>query len=79
MDNEKLAAQAMQSDMTAEKKETITVPFRPDEDAPYIFISYAHADRERVYPIITQLYEAGWPLLADATVAPKADEPFILA
>ena len=34
-------------------------------DEPYIFISYAHDDAKRVYPIIKELYEAGWDLWYD--------------
>ena len=41
------------------------VPFKPDEEAPYIFISYAHADRERVFPIIKRIYEKGWRVWYD--------------
>ena len=47
------------------KTETIKVPFKPDEEAPYIFISYAHADRERIFPIIKRLYEKGWRVWYD--------------
>ena len=47
------------------KTETIEVPFRPDEEAPYIFISYAHADRKRIFPIIKRLYEKGWRVWYD--------------
>ena len=47
------------------KTETIEVPFKPDEEAPYIFISYAHADRERIFPIIKRLYEKGWRVWYD--------------
>lgn len=32
---------------------------------PYIFISYAHDDAKRVYPIVKELYEAGWDLWYD--------------
>jgi len=34
-------------------------------DESYIFISYAHDDAERVYPIIKNIYEAGWDLWYD--------------
>ena len=34
-------------------------------DEPYIFISYAHDDAERVYPIVKELYESGWDLWYD--------------
>ena len=32
---------------------------------PYLFISYAHDDANRVYPILKELYEAGWDLWYD--------------
>ena len=44
--------------------EEIFAPFVPDEDH-YIFVSYSHADRERVFPIITRLYEKGWHVWYD--------------
>ncbi len=33
--------------------------------APYAFISYAHADSSRIYPIITQLYNEGFRIWYD--------------
>lgn len=45
--------------------ETIVAPFKPDEEEPYIFISYSHKDRNRVFPIITRLYEKGWRIWYD--------------
>ena len=40
--------------------EIICAPFPADEEKSFIFISYAHADRERVFPIIKNIYECGW-------------------
>jgi hypothetical protein len=41
-------------------------PFEAYEgDEPYIFISYAHDDAQKVYPIIKKLYESGWDLWYD--------------
>jgi hypothetical protein len=34
-------------------------------DEPYLFISYAHDDAKRIYPIIKDLYESGWDLWYD--------------
>ncbi len=34
-------------------------------NAPYAFISYAHADSDRIYPIITRLYNEGYRLWYD--------------
>lgn len=45
--------------------DTILAPFSPDEDIPYCFISYAHKDRDLVFPIIKQLYENGWGMWYD--------------
>lgn len=44
--------------------ETISAPFRPDED-DYIFVSYSHKDREKVFPIIKALYEKGFHIWYD--------------
>lgn len=45
--------------------DTIVTPFIPDEDSPYIFVSYAHADKKIVFPIIKRLYEQGWHIWYD--------------
>lgn len=55
----------MDINRTTTPKETIYAPFKPDEEAPYIFISYSHRDRDRVFPIITRLYEKGWRVWYD--------------
>ena len=39
-------------------------------DAPYIFISYAHDDAERVYPIVKNLFEEGWDAWYDEGIRP---------
>jgi len=44
-------------------------------DEPYIFISYAHDDAPRVYPIVKELYEAGWDLWYDEGI--KATERYL--
>ena len=62
MDKEKLTAQAM------EETPTLPPPFDADDQSPYIFVSYAHADSGRVYPIITRLYEKGWHIWYDAGI-----------
>ena len=43
----------------------VYAPFVPDEEVPYIFISYAHADRNRVFSIIKEIYEQGWHVWYD--------------
>ncbi len=52
--------------------EVIIAPFVPDEDH-YIFVSYSHADRERVFPIITRLYEQGWHIWYDQGIELNAN------
>jgi len=51
-------------------------PFQADEEKPYIFISYSHRDRDRVFEIIRDLYEAGWRIWYDEglTVGDSYDE-----
>jgi len=44
-------------------------------DEPRLFISYAHDDANRVYPIIKNLYEAGWDLWYDEGI--KTTERFL--
>jgi len=42
------------------------LPFVPYEGPePYIFVSYAHANKDKVYPIIKQLHEKGYRLWWD--------------
>ncbi len=50
------------------KKITLEVPFAAEDTEPYIFVSYAHCDRERVFPIIRKLYEMGWNVWYDQGV-----------
>ena len=48
-----------------QQEDKIYAPFVPDEESPYIFISYAHNDRNRVFPIIKDIYEQGWRVWYD--------------
>jgi len=42
------------------------LPFAPYEGAePYVFVSYAHANKDKVYPIIKRLHEMGYRLWWD--------------
>ena len=50
---------------TKDETQSIRVPFKPDEESPYIFISYAHDDRARVFHIIKRIYEMGWRVWYD--------------
>ena len=56
--------------------ERLSSPFHADEETPYVFISYSHRDREKVLPIIKDLYEAGWKIWYDEglTVGDRYDE-----
>lgn len=45
--------------MEYKKALNISAPFSADEEKPFIFISYAHADRELVFPIIKNIYQKG--------------------
>lgn len=46
-------------------KAPMAVPFAAEDTKPYIFISYAHGDTDRVFPIIKGLYEKGWRVWYD--------------
>ena len=46
---------------------------------PYIFISYAHADSERVFPIITALQERGYRVWYDAGIEAGTEWPEYIA
>ena len=39
-------------------------------DSPYIFISYAHDDAPKVYPIVESLFTAGWDVWYDEGIKP---------
>ena len=43
----------------------IKLPFKASEEKPYIFASYGHNDKEKVFPIFKQLYEIGYNLWYD--------------
>jgi hypothetical protein len=51
---------------------TITnIPFEAYKgDAPYIFVSYAHKDAERVFPIISKFHKSGFPIWYDEGISP---------
>lgn len=42
------------------------------EDGSYIFICYAHADKDAVYPILTWLQNQGFSIWYDAGISPGA-------
>ncbi|MBN2811229.1 MAG: TIR domain-containing protein, partial [Spirochaetales bacterium] len=39
-------------------------------DEPYLFVSYAHRDSERVYPVLSMLRERGWRIWYDEGIDP---------
>ena len=43
----------------------ITLPFKATDQKPYIFASYGHNDKEKVFPLFKQLYEAGYNVWYD--------------
>ena len=60
------------------KKNTrrIRLPFESTDEKPYIFASYGHDDKEKVFPLLKQLYEAGFNVWYDEgiTIGEKYDE-----
>ena len=50
-----------------------------DERKPYIFISYAHVDSERVYPIISKLQQDGFRVWYDDGIGPGSEWPNTIA
>jgi hypothetical protein len=58
----------------AKKVDEGKIPFRADEDVmPYIFISYAHKDSKRVYPIIKQIHDIGFNIWYDQGISGGKD------
>lgn len=55
-------------------------PFRAyDGDQPYVFVSYAHADKEVVYPEIEHLHRLGYRIWFDEGIKPSAEWAAFLA
>ena len=56
-----------------------TAPFAPYEGTePYIFISYAHADSDMVFPIITKLHKMGYRVWYDEGIDPGSEWPAVI-
>lgn len=54
----------------------VSLPFRSYEGGePYIFVSYAHSDSERVFPIIRRLFDDGYRLWYDEGIDPGTEWP----
>ena len=54
----------------------IRLPFESTDREPYIFASYGHDDKEKVFPVLKELYEAGFNVWYDEgiTIGEKYDE-----
>ena len=54
----------------------IRLPFESSEESPYIFASYGHDDKEKVFPLLKKLYESGYNVWYDEgiTIGEKYDE-----
>ncbi len=58
----------------------ITKPYGSYEgNEPYIFISYAHKDESKVYPVIRGLQERGFRIWYDAGIEPGTEWPEYIA
>jgi hypothetical protein len=56
------------------------LPFKAYEGKePYIFISYAHKNSDKVFPIIKQLYEKGYRIWYDEGIDPGSEWPESIA
>jgi len=64
----------------ASRSEKFTPPFRAcDKSAPYVFVSYAHKDRQRVYEDMLELHTRGWRIWYDEGIPPASDFPAEIA
>ena len=41
------------------------IPFISDDEAPFVYCSYAHADTDKVYPLVTRLHDMGYSIRYD--------------
>ena len=56
------------------------LPFTPYEgQEPYIFVSYAHRNKDKVYPIIKRLHEMGYRVWYDEGIDPGTEFPAVIA
>jgi ABC-type nitrate/sulfonate/bicarbonate transport system ATPase subunit len=44
-------------------------------DAPYVFVSYAHADSNKFFPILSEFHNAGFPVWYDEGIDPGNEWP----
>ena len=55
------------------------LPFAPYEGPePYIFVSYAHKNKDKVYPIIKRLHEMGYRLWYDEGIEAGDEWPYVI-
>ena len=59
--------------------EILSSPFLADEEQPYIFISYAHRDSERVFQVLEELDKKGYRIWYDDGIAPGSEWPEYIA
>ena len=54
----------------------IKLPFESKDEKPYIFASYGHDDKEKVFPLLRAIYESGYNIWYDEgiTIGEKYDE-----
>ena len=65
---------------TLEKKEKPAEPLRaPEDDGPFLFISYAHKNKARILPIIHRLQQDGYRVWYDNDIHPGTEWPEIIA
>lgn len=50
-----------------------------EDDAPYVFVSYAHADRDLVFPEIEHLHRLGYRIWYDEGIRPSSEWTDVLA
>ena len=51
----------------------ITLPFTASEEQPYLFASYGHNDKDKVFPLLKALYEEGYNVWYDQGITIGAD------
>lgn len=51
---------------------------KPQDEKPYIFISYAHADKKKVHPIIEELDHRGYRVWYDRGIVPGRKWPEVI-
>jgi len=55
------------------KKNRTKIPFKSDSETPFAYCSYAHEDRDIVFPIMTRLHNMGYSLRYDELCRSSAE------